>query len=291
MKRNICIFLLAPLLVCSNAFATPTRTARQRPPAKAAPAAVAPEEPVEGDLTAKVVQYGEKDVIRVKTMVRYSTLIVLPKEEEILDFTCGDKEFWVVDGAQNFAHVKPAKPGARTNLNLIAASGNIYSFVLKEVSGSSESEPDLKVFVELREGAMRSALGDSRFVSKQEADDYRQEAEQAKAEARRAKEDAQTTIEREINKYRAVYPIKLKSVYQFEANKPPFFVSAIYHDDRFTFIQARPEEVPAVYEIKDGKPNLVDFEYTDGTYAVAKILDSGYLAIGKRKLRFTRKED
>src|SRR5437899_3278224 len=116
--------------------------------------------------TAKVVSYGEKDVIAVKAKVRFTTLIVLPKQEQILDFTCGDKEFWIVNGSQNFAYVKPAKAGSRTNLNLITASGNVYSFVLTEVSGTSAVEPDLKVFVELKEEAMTSAMnGAPRFVS------------------------------------------------------------------------------------------------------------------------------
>src|SRR6266853_6938167 len=48
--------------------------------------------------SAKVIDYGDKDVIPVKTKLRYTTLIVLPKNEQILDFTCGDKEFWVVNG-------------------------------------------------------------------------------------------------------------------------------------------------------------------------------------------------
>ena len=73
-------------------------------------------------------------MIAVKAKVRFTTLIVLPKQEQILDFTCGDKEFWIVNGSQNFAYVKPAKAGSRTNLNLITASGNVYSFVLSEVS-------------------------------------------------------------------------------------------------------------------------------------------------------------
>jgi hypothetical protein len=33
---------------------------------------------------------------------------------------------------------------------------------------------------------------------------------------------------------------------------------------------------------------LVDFEYKNGVYVVSKILDEGYLAIGKQKLHFKR---
>src|SRR4029077_90333 len=98
-------------------------------------------------LSATVMQYGERDVLRLKAKLRYTTLIVLPKNEQILDFTCGDKEFWIVNGTQNLAYVNPARVNAQTNLNLITASGNVYSFVLSEVSGTPGAEPDLKVFV------------------------------------------------------------------------------------------------------------------------------------------------
>ena len=48
-------------------------------------------------------------------------MIVLPEGEEILDVICGDKDFWVVSATQNMAHVKPAKEGVATNLNLVTA--------------------------------------------------------------------------------------------------------------------------------------------------------------------------
>src|SRR5215471_7865143 len=105
----------------------------------------------------KRFEYGERDVLRLNAKLRYTTLIILPRNEQILDFTCGDKEYWVVNGTQNLAYVKPAKVGSRTNLNLITASGNIYSFVLAEVSETPEAVPDLKVFVETDDHAMRSA--------------------------------------------------------------------------------------------------------------------------------------
>jgi type IV secretion system protein VirB9 len=241
--------------------------------------------------TAKVVSYGEKDVIAVKAKVRFTTLIVLPKQEQILDFTCGDKEFWIVNGSQNFAYVKPAKAGSRTNLNLITASGNAYSFVLSEVTNETDSEPDLKIFVEPKDESMLSAAsGQPRFVTAQQVEDYRQQAEIAKAETRDAKQTAQSSIERETGQFRAEYPANLKFPYRVETAKRPFNVTAIYTDGKFTYIQAHPEEPPALYELKDGKPDLIQFEFRNGTYVVAKVLDSGYLAIGKQKLSFVRLE-
>jgi type IV secretory pathway VirB9-like protein len=42
--------------------------------------------------TARVVKYGQDDIVTVHAKLRFSTLIVLPEKEEILDFTTGDKE-------------------------------------------------------------------------------------------------------------------------------------------------------------------------------------------------------
>ncbi len=239
----------------------------------------------------KQFEYGERDVLRLNAKLRYTTLIVLPKNEQILDFTCGDKEFWIVNGTQNFAYVKPARPRAQTNLNLITASGNVYSFVLTEVSGLSGVEPDLKVFVELKEDAMTSAMnGAPRFVSANEIEDYRRQIELAKEETRESRRSAEQAMRSEVDRYRSEYPVALRFTYQFERDKKPFLVTAIYHDDRFTYIQANAVEAPALYELKDGKPNLINFEFRHGTYVVPKILDSGYLAIGKARMNFTRQE-
>ena len=256
-----------------------------------APAALAATPASASPQTAKVVSYSEKDVIPVKAKIRFTTLIVLPKQEQILDFMCGDKEFWIVNGSQNFAYVKPAKAGSRTNLNLIAASGNVYSFVLSEVSEAVDSEPDLKIFVEPKDESMLSAAnGQPRFVTAEQVEDYREQAEIAKADARDAKQAAQIAIERETGQFRAEYPSNLKFLYRFQRAKRPFNVTAMYTDGKFTYIQAHPEEPPALYELKDGKPNLIQFEFRNGTYIAAKVLDRGYLAIGKQKLSFARSE-
>ena len=256
-----------------------------------APAAAADKQPLLLVPTpaAKVVSYGEQDVVAVRSKIRFTTLIVLPKQEQILDYTCGDKEFWVVNGSQNFAYVKPAKAGSRTNLNLITASGNVYSFVLTEVSESADAEPDLKIFIQPKDDSMLSAAdGQPRFVSALQIEDYRQQAEIAKQQARDAREEAHAAIERQTSEFRQQYPEHLKFEYRFEAGKRPFDVSAMYHDGKFTYIQAHPQEPPALYEVKDGKPNLIQFEFHNGTYVVSKVLDDGYLAIGKQKLPFTR---
>src|ERR1700688_4341487 len=79
--------------------------------------------------TARVVKYAQNDIVPIRAKLRYSTLIILPEKEEILDFTTGDKEFWIINGAQNLCYIHPAQAGIRSSLNLITASGHVYSFL------------------------------------------------------------------------------------------------------------------------------------------------------------------
>ena len=281
MKQNCLLSLLCGWVTVASAAAS------DQMEQTATSAAVTAEITPAAAPSAKVIGYGDKDVIPVKTKLRYTTLIILPKAEQILDFTCGDKEFWVVNGNQNFAYVKPARAGAQTNLNLVTASGNVYSFLLSEVSESARTEPDYKVFIELKDDSMLAAARSApRFVSSLELDAYKQQLTAAKDETRQVKQSEQSAIDKGIHQFVS----NVRFAYRFEAGKKPFFVRTMYHDDHFTYIQARPEETPTLYEIKDGKPNLANFEYREGVYVVGKILDRGYLAIGKEKLGFVREE-
>src|SRR5437762_4091150 len=96
---------------------------------------------------ARIVKYSAEDIVSVHAKLRFSTLIVLPDEEEILDFTTGDREFWIINGSHNLCYVHPAQVGIRSNLNLITASGHVYSFLLSEISSDATLQPDLKLFI------------------------------------------------------------------------------------------------------------------------------------------------
>src|SRR3984885_14213340 len=107
--------------------------------------------PLFADPGARKVQYAETDIIPVHAKIRFSTLIVLPVNEEILDATTGDKEFWIINGAHNLCYLHPAQQGIRSNLNLITSSGHVYSFLLTKISSDPNPDPDLKVFVKRKE--------------------------------------------------------------------------------------------------------------------------------------------
>jgi type IV secretion system protein VirB9 len=241
---------------------------------------------------ARVVKYSKQDIVSVHAKLRFSTLIVLPEDEEILDFTTGDKEFWIINGAHNLCYVHPAQAGIRSNLNLITASGHVYSFLLTEISSDPTIEPDLKIFIEPKEGSSVSLGSGLRgYVGAQEAEAYKRELESLRAQTADQVREAESRAAQEVNRFRSSYATKLQFDYPVErkAAREPFLISAIYHDDAFTYIRSAAREKPALYEIKDGKPNLISFQLQNGVYVASKIIDSGYLAIGKKKVAFARR--
>jgi type IV secretion system protein VirB9 len=250
---------------------------------------------VAGDpsISSRTVSYHETDIVPIATEVRFTTLIELPKEESILEVTCGDKEFWPVNWTGNLAYIKPAKPGSRTNLNLITASGNVYSFLATEVSTIAGSHADLKVFVSPVDSTALVAMKDKpRFIPAGSVEIYKKQAQDAQAQLAAQEAALKKELERERVEVRAQATTTIRHDYKYSssAQKNPFNVTGIYHDDRFTYIEAQPSEAPAVYEVKDGKPSLIQFEFDpkSGRYTIDKILDDGYLRVGKSQLRFHR---
>jgi type IV secretory pathway VirB9-like protein len=229
--------------------------------------------------SARTVQYHSQDIVPIRAKLKYTTLIELPTTEKIMEAATGDKEFWIVDVVGNFCFVHPAKQGISSNLNLITDKGNIYSFTLQDISGPGTAVPDLKVIVEPADrSAIVAANGPPQFVPAAQLEQSRQQLAAL-----------QSHVEQAVDEYKNAYPTQLKFEYAYKANEAPFDIQSIYHDDKFTYIKTNAPEKFSVYEMKDGKPNLVTYDLREGTYIIPKIMDSGYVELGKKKMEFTRK--
>jgi type IV secretion system protein VirB9 len=243
----------------------------------------------DGATAVRVIKVAREDVVPVRAKVRYSTLLVLPDNEEILDFTTGDREFWIINGAHNLCYVHPAQAGIRSNLNLITASGHVYSFLLTEISSEPNAQPDLKLFVEPKESS--GAMSLQGYVRASEAEAYKKELQTLREQIETRVRAADAGVAEQVNRFRSEYAAKLRFDYMLDPNagREPFRVSAIYHDDAFTYVRCGAREKPALYEVKDGKPNLIAFQFENGVYIASKIIDNGYLTVGKKKLVFARR--
>jgi type IV secretion system protein VirB9 len=229
-----------------------------------------------GQQSARLVKYHTNDIVSVHAKMRYTTLIELPSTEKILEVATGDKDFWIIDTVGNYCFLHPAKEGIHSNLNLITDKGSVYSFTLDDVEAG---DPDLKVVIQPSDpSSLAAASGANQLVSASEVT-------AARAQAQVAQIHAATAVEQ----FRADYPTSaLRFDYTFH-DKKPFDVSAIYHDDKFTYVKSSASEKFSIYELKDGKPDLITFQLKDGTYVIPTVVDKGYLEIGKHKLEFERK--
>lgn len=239
--------------------------------------------------TARTIVYHPRDIVPLRARVHYTTLIVLPDGEDVVEVTCGDKELWIVNVRGGLVSVKPARPGSETNLNLVTTTGQVYAFLLTEVSADKTQDADLTVYLEPDQPApslsgvpARTELKASKpaFVPAEQLEDFRSQAELAREQARHANEEARRATE--------TYPLTLQFDYRFKADTRPFFLEAMFHDDHRTFIRSAARELPTVYEFKDGQPNLVNFDVQQGIYVIPKVLEDGYLVIGKARIGFRR---
>ena len=257
MKITLLALALASALSSTTAFA------------QAAPAALAEQ--------ARTVQYHSQDIVPIRAKVKYTTLIVVPTTEKIMEAATGDKDFWIVDVVGSFCFVHPAKPGISTNLNLITDKGNIYSFTLQDIS-TQGGDPDLKVIVQpADQSSITASAGPAQYVPAAQLDQAKQQLA-----------TLQSHVTQAVDEYKSAYPLQLKFDYTFK-NEDPFAVQSIYHDDKFTYIKTTASEKFSVYEMKDGKPDLINYDLRDGTYIIPKIVDKGYIEIGKKHMDFSRK--
>ena len=221
-----------------------------------------------------------------------STLILLPAEEKVATVFGGDTVDWVFDGghvASRFISVKPKIANSTTDLHIVSDHGNEYTLQLREVSSDGDPHFDSKVFITPGDQAGKDKLAAMPvFVPAAELDKAKQEAAAAK-EAQAAELKAENS---KAEQYRSQYPANLHFDYVWDQKKGRALgLVQIWRDDKFTYLRGQFQETPALYETKDKKGSLINFDFNDGLYTIPKQLDNGYLAIGKQKVEFHRTDE
>jgi type IV secretion system protein VirB9 len=226
---------------------------------------------------------------QVRAGLLQSTLIVLPAEEKVANVFAGDTVNWIFDGghlASRFISVKPKTTNAATDIHIISDHGNEYTLQLKEVSSDPDPHFDSKVFLNPGDQAGKDRLAQIPvFVPAAELDKAKQDAAAAKA-AQTAEIKAEQA---KAEQYRSEYPGSLHFDYVWDEKKAKELgLQQIWRDDKFTYLRGVFQETPALYELKDNKGSLINFDFNGGLYTVPKLLEHGYLTIGKQKVEFHR---
>jgi type IV secretory pathway VirB9-like protein len=278
MKRTLPLFLACGLALTGAASASGPSTPAQKPLAPSAPR------------TVVVSEADTPPVVRAGLL--QSTLILLPSEEKVANVFAGDTVDWVFDGghvASRFISIKPKVANSTTDVHIVSDHGNEYTLQLREVSGDEDPHFDSKVFITPGDQAAKDRLAQMPvFVPAAELDRVKQE----EAAAKTAAEAAQKAQDAKTEQYRSQYPGTLHFDYTWDQAKGKALgLQEIWRDDKFTYLRGQFQETPALYEVKDKKPSLINFDFNAGLYTVPKELDNGYLAIGKQKVEFHRTGD
>ena len=233
----------------------------------------------------------------IRVLLNESTLLELPPEEKVATVFGGNTQDWIFSAghvASRFASVKPRAEAAKTstNVHIISDHGNEYTLELQEVSGEQNPSFDMTVFLVAEDKDAQKKIADAPvFVPaaevKEKEDRLEREVADAQAKASADSKAAQDAQE----KYASSYPSKLHFDYSWDQSKARTLgVRQIWDDGKFTYIQGKFEEPPVVYELKDKKGSIINFDFANGLYTVPKLLQNGYVAIGKAKVEFHRQE-
>jgi type IV secretion system protein VirB9 len=235
------------------------------------------------------VVVGERSVVDVYVSQFQDTLIVLPPAEKVRQTFVGDSANWVLTTGKSeeptrYISVKVKEPIVKqTTVNVLSDHDKSYTFRLI----MSADHCDSKVFIDPDSQLSQELAKPPLFVSAAEVDRAKKEAAESNAAADRTIKQEETKARSESESFRAKYPGTLRFDYHWDQKEgDKLGVVQIFRDDRFTYIAAQPQETPTLYEVKDGKPSLVNFDFANGLYTVPKRIERGYLAIGKQRMNF-----
>jgi type IV secretion system protein VirB9 len=233
----------------------------------------------------------------IHTSLNESTLLELPEGEKVATVFVGNSDDWLYNPghvASRFLSVKPKASALKsgTNLHIISDHGIDYTLDLQEVSSDPNATFDSTVFlVPADKDAQKKMAEAPVFVPAAEVKEKEDRLEREAADARAAAEAERKAALSAQEKYQSSYPSNLHFGYSWDQSKARALgVRQIWDDGKFTYIQGKFEEPPVVYELKDKKGSLINFDFANGLYIVPKLLQNGYVAIGKAKVEFHRGE-
>lgn len=237
----------------------------------------------------RTVVVGERSVVDVYLSQFQDTLIVLPPSEKVRQIFVGDSANWVLTTGKSeeptrYISIKVKDPIVKqTTVNVLSDHDKSYTFRLI----LSADHCDSKVFIDPDSQLSQELTKPPVFVVATELESAKKEAAVAKADAAQTVQREREKAQSDIESFRSKYPGTLRFDYRWDQKVgDKLGVIQIFRDDKFTYIAAQPQETPTLYEVKDGKPSLVNFDFANGLYTVPKRIDRGYLAIGKQRMDF-----
>ena len=234
----------------------------------------------------------EDSAITVMTRVRHVSTVVLPETAEIVEVVAGDPEYWDVSVAAHLVFVRPLVEGARSNVVLLTAAGDVVPVAVVE---SADAAVDAVVQVETPAGASANggpvlATRDAAAATAQRAAEAWEAVAAAEGQAAERVEAARTAAQDRLDASREAYPRRLQFDYRWPeaAADHPWLVEGMWHDGRRTYLRTRALS-PVLHERTDGElePVAVSAVHDGVLHVVPRVLGAGALEVGGERLGWT----
>jgi type IV secretory pathway VirB9-like protein len=228
----------------------------------------------------------------VRAGMLQSTLIELPDEEKVATVFGGDTVSWVIDAghvASRYISIKPKVADTATDLHIVSDHGNEYTLELREISSDKDNPHfDSKVYISSSDAKAAENIAKAPvFIPAAEVDAKEAQLRKEADDAKKAAETDHKTLAAAVESYKASYPATLRFDFTWDQKKGSALgIQQIWHDDKFTYLRGQFQETPALYELKDGKGSLINYDFANGLFTIPKIVEQGYLAIGKQRVNF-----
>jgi type IV secretory pathway VirB9-like protein len=228
----------------------------------------------------------------VRAGLLQSTLIELPAEEKVATVFGGDTVSWVFDAghvASRYISIKPKVADSTTDLHIVSDHGNEYTIELREISNEKDNPHfDSKVYVTSNDPNDAENIAKSPvFIPAAEADAKEAQLKKEADDARKTAEADHKAVATAAETFKASYPGTLHFDYTWDQKKGAALgIEQIWRDDKFTYLRGKFQETPALYELKDGKGSLINYDFANGLYTIPKTVAQGYLSIGKQRVDF-----
>lgn len=230
--------------------------------------------------------------ITVMTRLRHVSTVVMPETAEIVEVVAGAPEYWDVWTAAHLVFLRPLAPGARSNVVVLTAAGDVVPIAVVE---SAEATVDAVVRVETPAVAPASiepvlARRDAASATAARAAEAWEAVGAAGVQAAERIEAARTAARNQLDAGREAYPRELQFDYRWAegAAHYPWLVEAMWHDGRRTYLRTR-AIAPTLYERVDGElaPVTVSAAVDDVLYVAGRVLGAGALEVGGRRLTWS----
>jgi type IV secretory pathway VirB9-like protein len=191
--------------------------------------------------------------------------------------------------ASRYISIKPKIADTTTDLHIVSDHGNEYTVELREVSGEKDNPHfDSKVYISSSDGKAADNIAKAPlFIPAAEAEAKETQLKKEAEDAKKSAEADHKAVAAAAESFKASYPGTLHFDYSWDQKKgAELGIQQIWRDDKFTYLRGTFLETPALYELKDGKGSLINYDFANGLYTIPKTVVQGYLSIGKQRVDF-----